>query len=99
MTDRYDKKEHNKWHIQLKKYFHGLQGDIPFCERCNSTKPPIDIAHSRKRFDIRSRRAYFHAAMLCRKCHNDIELSATHQEMYESICLIRDEGANCPENS
>lgn len=82
------KKLHTKWHVELKQHFHDILGDIPYCENCNSTKPPLDMAHSRKRFDIHTREEYFHAAMLCRACHNSFELGKTHQEMFELVSEV-----------
>lgn len=84
---------HTRWHKELKKHFHIKQGDVPYCERCNSTKPPLDMAHSRKRFDIKTREEYFHAALLCRACHNYCELGRTHQEMFNLVSEVIDNNA------
>lgn len=84
------KRDHIKWGIELKKLFHNLQGDVPYCEMCNTTQPPLDIAHSRKRFDIHTKLQYFHAAMLCRKHHNFVEQGRTHLEMYNLVKNVID---------
>lgn len=65
-----------------------MQGDTPYCEMCNTTTPPIDMSHSRKRWDIHTKEEYFHAAMLCRACHNKLELGKTHQELYDAHVKI-----------
>jgi hypothetical protein len=80
MTPR--KKQHLVWHKQLKKFFEEM--GIRWCELCGTTEPPLDMAHSKKRFDIKTRDEYMEAAMLCRKHHNEIEF-AGHEPMHKTI--------------
>jgi hypothetical protein len=84
------KKEHNKWARELKAFFHDWMGDIPYCEVCLTTQPPIDIAHSKKRRFIRDRATYFEAAILCRKHHEELEF-AGHETMLAGIKRIVEE--------
>ena len=62
-------------------------GDIPYCEVCHTTEPPIDIAHSKKRRFIRDRATYMEAAMLCRRHHEDLEHGG-HERMLDAIRRI-----------
>lgn len=76
-------RNHRRWHVQLKADFAAVF-DVPQCENCGTTSPPIDIAHRKKRFDIHTKEEYWAAAMLCRECHNWAEFG-THERMQEII--------------
>lgn len=80
------KKSHLKWAKELKADFE-LVFDVPQCENCGTTSPPIDIAHRKKRFDIHTKEEYWAAALLCRECHNFWE-HGSHERMYEGITAI-----------
>ena len=82
MHDRYDKAKHNKWAKELKKWFE--KSSIRWCEKCGTTTPPLDIAHSRHRYDIKTRDQYFEAALICRACHKAID-SQKHEPTMEAI--------------
>lgn len=79
-------RDHRKWQPELKAFFASWM-DVPQCEVCGSTTPPIDMAHRMKRKFILTREEYFMAAMLCRSCHNNAEFGK-HDRMYDMITSI-----------
>jgi len=99
MTPR--KKQHNKWHIELKSKL----ALITWCEDCGATDGScgiLDIAHRKKRYDIGwktedDHQEYLMAAKIGRKHHtavdenwnkdNDPDFDA-HQIMYDYITRL-----------
>lgn len=81
-------KNHRKWQKDLKAFF-AARMDVPQCEVCGSTTPPLDFAHRLKRKFILTKEEYLMAALLCRACHEHAEFGK-HDRMYEMITSIID---------
>lgn len=81
MTPR--KKQHLAWHKDLKKALE----QIVWCERCGNNALILDIANSKKRYDIRTKDDYFTAAKLCRDCHLFVE-TGKHDRMENLVTEI-----------
>lgn len=79
--------EKAKYQREVKAYFARIY-DVPQCEICGTTEPPIDFAHARKRRYVLTREDYHDVAMLCRFHHLDLEHGG-HDRMYEEIMRIK----------
>lgn len=68
------------------------QMGITFCEKCGSDFG-LSFAHSKKRRFILDQSELEEVALLCIKCHSEIEV-LPHSEMYSAISNIINKRAN-----
>lgn len=80
-------KRTNKWNqVRAKLKIEFERKGITRCELCQGTFG-LAFAHSKKRRFIQTDEDWYHVALLCQPCHQQIEFSG-HDEMFEAINQI-----------
>ncbi len=84
-----NKKTHNKWDREAKKWLSRLQ--IDYCEvRLKGCMGSFGLtpAHSKKRRKIRSAEAYAEIVAACAYCHPYLDQKMSHEEMEATVKRI-----------
>jgi hypothetical protein len=83
------KRLHNKWQRELSAYWQ--QNPITYCEvrlkGCFGTYG-LAPAHSKKRYDIKTKEEFFQVVAACLSCHRVLDEQMSHEDMQTHVLQI-----------